>query len=246
MPIIPLRDNIPTRRYPYVNKTLVVLNVLIFLYEVGLGRQATWLLYQWGLIPARLWGLADFDGLGWAGYTLGAAGPLPPAWVTLVTSMFLHAGWIHVGSNMLYLWIFGDNVEDRLGHARFAAFYLISGVAAGLLQAIFAARATVPTIGASGAVAGVLGAYYILYPWARVSTLVPIFFFLTVVEIPAGIFLLFWFFIQLWNGALSISAAPTLVGGVAWWAHIGGFVAGMLLLRGWGIRRRPPLPPGWL
>ena len=217
---------------------MVAVNLSVFIYELLQQNQVHWLLYRWGLIPARLWGLDDFE---WLRQSTVAAAALPPAWLTLFTSMFLHAGWVHVGSNMLYLWVFGDNVEDRLGHGRYVLFYLLSGMAAGLLQAALNPQAAVPTIGASGAVAGVLGAYLLLYPWARISTLVPIFFFLTVVEIPAGVFLLFWFFLQLWNGALAISADPGVVRGVAWWAHIGGFVAGILLLRWWNVRRRPPL-----
>ncbi|WP_324668302.1 rhomboid family intramembrane serine protease [Geochorda subterranea] len=237
MTIIPLRDNVPTRRYPYVNKVLVAINLLVFLYEVVLGREAGLFIYRWGLVPARLWGAGGGLEMG----ALWALPGLPPAWLTLVTSMFLHAGWLHVGSNMLYLWIFGDNVEDRLGHLRYLVFYLLGGVGAGLLQSIFSAGASVPTIGASGAVAAVLGAYWLLFPWAKVSTLVPVFFFLTIAEIPAVVFLLLWFLIQLYNGALAITASPTLVGGVAWWAHIGGFVVGLLLVRWWGIRRQPPV-----
>ena len=210
----------------------------MFLYEVTLVPEVTWFLRRWGLIPARLWGLLD-DGSPLLGANVAG---LPPAWLTLFTSMFLHAGWLHVGSNMLYLWIFGDNVEDRLGHLRYLAFYVIGGLGAGLLQAAFAAGATVPTVGASGAVAAVLGAYWLLFPWARVTTLVPVFFFLTVTEIRAVYFLLFWFLIQLFNGALSITASPTLVGGVAWWAHIGGFLTGLLLIKWWRVRRYPPLP----
>lgn len=206
-----------------------------------LGPDVSWFLRRWGLVPARLWGLWEFGAPSMPGMVWGAWS-LPPAWLTLLTSMFLHAGWLHVGSNMLYLWIFGDNVEDRLGHLRYLVFYVVGGVCAGLLQALLAAGATVPTVGASGAVAAVLGAYWMLFPWARVTTLVPVFFFLTVTEIRAVYFLLFWFLIQLFNGALSITATPTLVGGVAWWAHIGGFLAGLLLIRWWGIRRRPPVP----
>lgn len=216
-------------------------NLLVFFYELTLGRESSVFLFQYGLIPARLWGLVDGT---WV-HVMDVTARLPPAWVTLFTSMFLHAGWLHVGSNMLYLWIFGDNVEDRVGHGRYLVFYLLGGLAAGLLQSAVAADATVPTVGASGAVAGVLGAYWLLFPWAKVSTLVPIFFFLTVIDIPAGVFLLFWFVIQLWNGALSVTSVPTLTGGVAYFAHIGGFVTGLLLIRWWGIRRRPPLPYGW-
>ncbi|MEW6046653.1 MAG: rhomboid family intramembrane serine protease [Bacillota bacterium] len=204
-----------------------------------LGDAVSAFLYRWGLIPARLWGLSG-DGAGLDMGVLGGAA-LPPVWLTLFTSMFLHAGWLHVGSNMLYLWIFGDNVEDRLGHGRYAAFYLIGGLAAGLLQAVVAAGAAAPTIGASGAVAAVLGGYWLLYPWAKVSTLVPIFFFITIADIPALFFLLFWFVTQLWNGALALTTSPTLVGGVAWWAHIGGFITGLILIKIYRVRRRPPV-----
>ena len=219
---------------------MVAVNVGIFIYELLQADQVHWLLYRWGLIPARLWGVESFL---WLESPAHAAAVLPPAWLTLFTSMFLHAGWVHVGSNMLYLWVFGDNVEDRLGHARYLLFYVLAGMAAGLLQAALHPAAQVPTVGASGAVAGVLGAYLLLYPSARIRTLVPVLFFLTVVDIPAGVFLLFWFFLQLWNGALTISADPALARGVAWWAHVGGFVAGILLLRWWNVRRRPPV--GW-
>ncbi|HEY8486310.1 MAG TPA: rhomboid family intramembrane serine protease [Limnochordales bacterium] len=240
MPIIPLRDNIPTLRYPLVNKLLVGANVAVFLYELTQLQQLPWVLQRWGLIPARLWGLAPTGGLD---PSPESALALPPAWLTLFTSMFLHAGWVHIGSNMLYLWIFGDNVEDRLGHLRYFLFYLLVGAVAGLMQAALSPYSVVPTVGASGAVAGVLGAYLLLYPWARISTLVPVLFFLTVLDVPAWLFLALWFLLQLWNGALSIAADPSVVRGVAWWAHIGGFVAGVLLLRWWKVRRRPAVPP---
>jgi len=141
--------------------------------------------------------------------------------------MFLHGGWLHLLGNMLYLWIFGDNVEDRLGHGRFILFYLLCGVAAALAQIYVSPTSKTPMIGASGAIAGVLGAYLLLFPQSRVLALIPIAFFLQVVEIPAFVFLLFWFFMQFLSGAVAITAYMTE--GVAWWAHIGGFVSGMAL-----------------
>jgi membrane associated rhomboid family serine protease len=143
--------------------------------------------------------------------------------------MFLHGGWLHLGGNMLYLWIFGDNVEDRLGHVRFLLFYLACGLAAALAQIYVNPTSTIPMVGASGAVAGVLGAYLVLLPQAQVLALIPIIFFFQLVELPAFLFLLFWFLMQFLNGAASIATTQATTGGVAWWAHIGGFVSGMAL-----------------
>ena len=156
--------------------------------------------------------------------------------------MFMHGGWLHVIGNMLYLYIFGDNVEDTLGHGRYLLFYFLCGVASFLVQILFQSHSMVPNVGASGAIAGVLGAYILLFPRARVVTLLPIFIFFTVVEIPAYIFLGIWFLIQFFSGALTLGRASAQSGGVAWWAHIGGFVVGMLLLKVMGPRdsaRRP-------
>ena len=206
--MIPLRDTIPSRTFPAVNLLLIAANSVCFLYELSLDQQLNEFIYRFGLIPAA------FDS------TLY----LRP----LVTSMFLHSGWLHLLGNMLFLYIFGDNVEDRLGHVRYLLFYVLSGMAAALTQALTMASSTVPMIGASGAIAGVSGAYFLFYPTARVVTLVPIFFFFQIVEIPAVVFLLLWFLIQLFYGFATISIAGRMVGGVAWWAHIGGFIFGMI------------------
>jgi membrane associated rhomboid family serine protease len=201
---------------------------------LSLGPQLDEAIFSMAFIPARYW--------------------LPGNWgfdlFTIVASMFLHGGLLHVGSNMLYLWIFGDNVEDRLGHFRYLLFYLLCGFGATLAHAVFSATSRVPAIGASGAIAGVLGAYLVLWPHARVMTLIPIFFFITVRELPAIFILGFWFVLQLFSGvgSLGIPGAQD-AGGVAYFAHIGGFVAGMVLIAVFGGFRRPrrvqPPPPWW-
>jgi membrane associated rhomboid family serine protease len=149
--------------------------------------------------------------------------------VPLFTSMFLHGGWLHIGGNMLYLWIFGDNIEDRLGHFTFLLFYVACGLAAALAQIYINPTSKIPMVGASGAVAGVLGGYLVLFPHARVLALIPILFFFQIVEVPALVFLLFWFLMQFLSGAIAVTAALSEGGGVAWWAHIGGFVSGIAL-----------------
>jgi membrane associated rhomboid family serine protease len=206
--MIPLYDTLHARRFPLVNWLLIALNVLIFLYELTLPPAALDRLTRtWGLLPAEL-----------------MAHPAE-VWTTIFTAMFLHGGWFHVLSNMWVLFIFGDNVEDRMGGARYLIFYLLSGLAAALLQTFILPGSRVPMIGASGAIAGVLGAYLILYPRARIASLVPILFIFTIMEIPALVFLLFWFASQLFSGWLAIGGATG--SGVAWWAHVGGFVFGM-------------------
>jgi len=207
--MIPLRDTIPSGSYPVVNLLLIALNVLCFFYELSLGPAASALLERYGLVPAA--------------FGLSAGGITP-----LFTSMFLHSGWLHLGGNMLFLYIFGDNVEDRLGHVRYVLFYLLSGAAAGLAQAYTMPSSRIPMIGASGAIAGVTGAYFLFYPRARVVTLVPIFFFFQIIEIPAVVFLLLWFVMQVMYGLATVSAHGQAVGGVAFWAHVGGFLFGML------------------
>jgi len=204
--MIPLRDVIPTRTWPVVTVGLIALNVLIFLYEQTLGRGALELFVrEWGLVPA------DF------------------AWSRVVTSMFLHGGWAHVGGNMLYLWIFGDNVEDRLGHVRYLVFYLLCGAFAAGAQTYIKAESLVPMIGASGAISGVLGAYIVLFPHSRVLTIVPI-IFIQLLEVPAAVVLLgLWFLMQLLSGVGSLGERAD-VGGVAFWAHVAGFVAGLGLV----------------
>lgn len=214
--MIPLRDTIPARRFPVVNTVLIGLNVLVFLFESILSpEQLEQVIRIFGVVPTMFW---QGDGLG--------------RWLPLFTSMFLHGGWWHLISNMLALYIFGDNVEDRLGHFRYLLFYLFGGLAAGAAHLVAYSGSPLPTVGASGAIATVLGAYLVLYPYARVITLVPVFYFLRIVEVPALIYLGFWFISQLFNGIFALAAADVFqAGGVAWWAHIGGFVFGLAIVR---------------
>jgi len=216
--MIPLRDTIPSRRTPVVNHAIIAANVLVFLYELSLGRRFDSFLYTYGLVPR------DF------------------ALTSLVTSTFLHGGWLHLLGNMLYLYIFGDNVEDRLGHVRYLVFYLLCGMAAGAAQAWTSPHSGLPMVGASGAIAGVSGAYFLFFPTSRVVTLVPIFFFLQVVELPAVYFLLIWFIWQVLSGVATLGDRSGM-GGVAFWAHVGGFVTGMIL--GPALRERRTAPTGW-
>jgi len=211
--MIPLRDIIPSRTTPVVTISLIAVNVLVFLYELALGRGVDAFTLYWGLVPAAF------------------------SWVTVLTSMFLHGGILHVAGNMLYLWIFGDNVEDRMGHGRFLVFYLLCGVAAALAQTITAPDSLVPMVGASGAIAGVMGAYFVLYPKSRIVTLVPLFFFFQIIEVPAILFLGIWFLMQFVSGLGSIvTVAARSTGGIAFWAHVAGFVAG---ISGVVVFRRP-------
>ena len=201
--MIPLRDVIPSRTTPYITVTIIILNALAWVVELSLPRETLPAFLQvYGVVPA------DFR---------------PP---TLVTSMFLHGSWLHVIGNMWYLWIFGDNVEDRLGHGRFVAFYLLCGIAAAFGQILSDPLSRLPTIGASGAIAGVLGAYFVLYPRSRVLTLVPLFIFWELIEIPAIFLLGFWFLMQLFSaGAIAVTSSAG-GGGIAFTAHVAGFVAG--------------------
>ena len=220
--MIPLRDTIPSRTAPVVTGLIIAINVLVFLHEIMLddfSRDAF----------VRAYAMVPRDAL---------AHPS-----SFVTSMFLHGGWLHLLGNMIFLWIFGDNVEDRLGHLRYLAFYVATGVGAALVQAHLAPDSTIPTIGASGAISGVLGAYAVLFPRARVYTLLPfVFVFFGIVEVPASVYLGLWFAMQLVNGAVGLAVPVEASGGVAWWAHIGGFVMGSavasLLRLGQRERRR--------
>jgi membrane associated rhomboid family serine protease len=210
--MIPLYDTARTRRVPLVTWLLIALNVIIFIYEIGLSPVGLdRFMRTWGLIPAQLMRRPETE------------------WITLLSSMFVHGGWLHILSNMWVLLIFGDNVEDRMGGGRYLLFYLMSGEAAALLQSLLMSGSGQPMIGASGAIAGVLGAYLVLFPHARVASLVPIFFIFTIVHVPATVFLLFWFVSQLFSGWLSLGGAAG--SGVAWWAHVGGFLFGILAVR---------------
>ncbi|RIL11547.1 rhomboid family intramembrane serine protease [bacterium] len=217
--MLPYRDNIPSRSDPVVCWMLMLLNVGIFLWMIQLGPRVEGVVYGMGLIPDRLSGA-----------------PRPGESLTLITSMFLHASLGHVLGNMLFLYIFGDNVEDRMGHARFLIFYLLCGIGAAALHVYLRPDSTVPTIGASGAISGVLGAYLLLYPGARVSTLV---FMYMRVEIPAVLYLLGWYAYQLLAGAAAAGNGD--IGGVAWWAHVGGFMVGAALV--FLFARRAAAPP---
>ena len=207
--MIPLRDVIPSRTFPGVTIAIIVLNALGFLYEIGLtDPELKQFVVTWGVVPAQ--------------FNL----------VCAFTSMFLHGGWMHIIGNMLFLWIFGDNVEDRMGHGRFVVFYLLSGLIAAMAHVWSDPTSVVPTIGASGAVAGVMGAYFVLYPHSRILTLIPIFFFIQIVEIPAVVFLGLWFLLQLVSGVGSalLPAGSGMTGGIAFWAHVAGFAAGAVLI----------------
>lgn len=215
--MIPISDDNPSSIAPVVSIGLIVACVLAFLWQLSLGAEgAQRAVYALGAIPAVLFGIRD----------LPAEIAIIPPFASMFTSMFLHGGWMHLIGNMLYLWIFGDNVEDAMGHIRFVIFYLLCGLAAVLAQAAPDPGSVVPMIGASGAISGVLGAYLLLYPHARVLVLVPIGFILQSFRLPAGIVLALWFGLQLLSNLLT----PAGQGGVAFRAHIGGFVAGMLLI----------------
>jgi membrane associated rhomboid family serine protease len=217
--MIPLKDRNPSQHFPAVTLLLIGANVVVFLIQLSLPPAEQRALFEeLGLVPARYTG----GGLG------GPDGMLALAQAFL-TSMFLHGGWLHLIANMWSLWLFGDNVEDRMGHARFLAFYLLAGFAAGALHIAFAPRLNVPTVGASGAIAGVMGAYVFMFPGARIVTLIPLFFIPLFVDIPALVFIGFWFVSQLFSGVTSIAGAPDEAG-IAWWAHVGGFAFGAVTL----------------
>jgi len=213
--MIPLRDYNPSRTVPFVTRAIIVVNVLVFFYELTLGDATTDFLNDWGVVPGRLF------------VSLSGDTSLPRELATVVTSMFLHGGWLHLIGNMWYLWIFGDNVEDRMGHGRFLVFYFASGIVAAVFHSALIPGSPVPTVGASGAIAGVLGAYAMAFPRARVLTLVPIFFFIQLIAVPAVILLGIWFVLQFISGTMSFGG---MGGGVAWWAHIAGFVFGWVVM----------------
>ena len=214
--MIPLRDENPTATIPYITVGLIIINCLVFFYELSLGVYQTQFFLHFGAIPHELTQMTRL-------YAETEASPAP-LFLTPFTSMFIHGGIMHLVGNMLYLWIFGNNVEDVLGHATFLVFYLFCGLMASLAHILADMDSTVPMVGASGAIAGVLGAYFLLFPRARVITLVIIFFFIRLVRLPAVFLLGFWFLLQLLN-------AGTSAGNVAWFAHIGGFLTGLIIVR---------------
>lgn len=225
---LPLKDRNPTVRTPYVTIGLIAINALVFLYELSLGSRLPTFIASYGVVPYELTHFTDLVGVYRGSPIVHAPGPgfLP---ATLVTSMFIHGGFMHIAGNMLYLWIFGNNIEDILGPVKFLFFYMVCGIVAGIFHVVLSPGSTLPTVGASGAVAGVLGAYLIAYPHARVLSLVFIIIFVQLVEVPAALVLVFWFVIQFFQGFASISTGAT--GGVAWFAHVGGFLAGLTLIQ---------------
>ncbi len=218
--MIPIRDTNPSSGTPVVTYMIIASCTVAFLFQLSLGAQLQSYLMKYGLVPAAVFGQQP-------GLSFGGVGKLVP----FLSSVFMHGGWLHLIGNMWILNIFGDNVESYLGHARYLLFYLLSGILAGLIHVLTNLGSTVPTIGASGAVAGVMGAYFILYPGARILTFVPIFFFFTLMELPAYVFLGLWFLLQFFSGTFSLFAGAQAFTGIAWWAHIGGFLVGIGLLK---------------
>jgi membrane associated rhomboid family serine protease len=226
--MFPIKDSVPSRSVPVVTRALIFINVLVFFFELTLPHQSIdTLFYLFGIVPAR------FTHPDWATYV---GFPIDNYW-PLLTHQFLHGGWFHIIANMWTLWIFGDNVEDRMGSVRFAIFYPVCGVIAGFTHLLTNPDSTVPSVGASGAIAGVLGAYLLFFPTARLVVMFPILFFPFFFEIPAVFYLGIWFFGQLLSGTAAL-AGPQQVGGIAWWAHIGGFLSGMLLCGLFARKRR--------
>jgi len=224
--MIPLKDMSPRRSVPVVTILLIVANVLVFLHQVSLPeRAADAFIMHYGLVPAKI--------------SAALAGShhvtMVDALLPLFTCMFLHGGWLHIIGNMLFLWVFGGNVEDRLGPVTYLLFYLVTGLGSGVAQTLFSWGSKIPSVGASGAISGILGAYIVFFPYARILTLVPLLFFFFTVRIPALVFIGLWFVIQFLSGVGSLgTAGANATGGVAWWAHIGGFLLGVFLARGVG------------
>jgi membrane associated rhomboid family serine protease len=225
--MIPLRDIQERHSFPIITIGLILVNVLVFFYELSLGERLEGFFRSQAFVPAEYF----------------QPGNVGADVRSVFVSMFLHGGWMHLIGNMLYLWIFGDNVEDRIGHLRFLAFYIACGWIATLAHGWFNTNSTIPSVGASGAIAGVLGAYILMFPRARVLTIIPLGFYMRMAEMPALLVLGLWFVLQLFSGVADLGARAEQTAGVAWWAHIGGFVAGAVL--GLVMRRRPPEPRAW-
>ena len=262
--MFPLKDNIPTDRFPVVTVALILINVFVFLFlqqPSGFSSVNDQTVVNYGAIPYELTHpgkhcdlVRGVDQRGQQGETVacedqagvrGTAEPQPSTLLTILTSMFMHGGFLHIIGNMLFLWIFGNNIEDSMGRLKFILFYLLGGVAAVALQVAVEPNSTAPTVGASGAIAGVLGGYVLLYPRARVLTLIFIIFFVTFVELPAMLVLGFWFLQQVFFGAVGLTGPTGGGGGVAYFAHIGGFLFGLLFIKAFAsrIKSTPPRHP---
>ncbi len=224
--MIPIRDQIPTRNVPVINYLLIAANVIVFIFQWLAGPYEEALVYEFALIPYSLVSSLSIGDI-----------------TDIFTSMFMHAGLAHIGGNMLYLWIFGDNVEDSMGSGRYILFYLVGGLVASITHVITNPGSQIPTVGASGAIAAVLGAYLVLYPQSKVLTIIPLGFFIRMTLVPASIVLGFWFLLQFFSGVLSLGGPD--VGGVAFWAHIGGFVAGLVIAKLFARRRREEYSVHW-
>jgi membrane associated rhomboid family serine protease len=226
--LIPIRDTVPRQHFPFAVLALIAVNVLVFFRELALPEDfAEQFIYLFGLVPAR------YTHAAWA-----AEAGFPHTYFPFLSTMFLHGGWLHIIGNMWVLWIFGDNVEDRMGPVRFLVFYLLCGLSAGVVHVLTNPASTVPAVGASGAIAGVMAAYFVLFPGARIVAMFPIFFYPLFFTVPAFFYLGFWFLTQFFSGTLAI-ATHREVGGIAWWAHIGGFASGILFFS-FFLRRRAP------
>jgi len=226
--MIPIGKDRAPGAFPWVMWLLVVANLAVFLWELHLGAAGGEVVQRWGLVPARLWDLPSAGGF---------RSYLVRAWLPALTCLFLHGGWLHLIGNLLSLRVFGDQIEARLGSLRFLFFYVFCGLAAGALHVAFSPRSSVPTIGASGAIAGVLGAFLLLYPFEWVRLVVPVFFFPLLIQVPAFVYLLLWIATQVFAGYRTLADGTPVAGGVAFWAHVGGFVGGMYWIRRWRIRR---------
>ncbi len=269
--MIPIGDSVRSRSFAYVNTAIIAVNVVVFLYELTLSTYPNMLFrtlpglgffseldlffFDWGTLPACLSERFGFDAAAHPRELQVLCPDSGQVLLTPFTAMFIHGGWFHLIGNMLFLWVFGDNVEDAMGHARYAVFYAIAGLAATAAHVAVNQSDLVPAIGASGAIAGVLGAYLILYPRATITAILPIFFVWMPFYLPAALLIGFWFLLQIFSGVAALGADVVGAGGgVAWFAHIGGFVAGLVLVRLFVIGRRVPLaprpitrrrPPGW-
>jgi len=225
--LLPLKDDIPSRRFPFVTYSIIAVNIVVFMFEATMSKEQLQAFFELiAVIPAE-----------YTAFLRGEPVPLLKLLAAPFASMFLHGGWMHLFGNMWFLYLFGDNVEDAMGHSRFLLFYLLTGLAATVAHIFVNPLSSIPIVGASGAISGVVGAYFLMFPTARVLTLVPIFFFVDIVLLPAVVFIGMWFLFQFWSGLLSL-AVPHL-GGVAWWAHIGGFIAGLILAPIMRERRKP-------